>query len=149
MAGLIDGEGSLECQRQMQKHGRTPRYQLRLSFGFATEEPLRTIGGWFGLQPKCYPRVSPERQPFWRMSIPKNAAVLLLNQCLPYLILKREQAELVLAIEKVRALHSPSRHIPVGHPDRRMPEAAIREMEEYHQRLRALKSAKRPAQMRL
>lgn len=148
LAGLIDGEGSLESQRETQVRGRTPRYSLRLAFSLATEEPLRTIGEWIDVQPKRYPPPDERRQPLWRLHIPKGKAVPLLDACLPYLILKREQAELVLAIERVRAAHSPSRSIAMGE-GRRMPAIALAQMEELHQRLRALKSAKRPAQLRI
>jgi hypothetical protein len=83
------------------------------------------------------------------MDLPKGIAVVLLRACLPYLILKREQAELILAIERVRVEHSPDRRHFGSAKLRRMPADAIAEMEGLHQQLRALKSAKRPAQLRI
>ena len=70
LAGLIDGEGSLECQRQMQRKGATPRYVLRLSFVFGTAEPITTVAGWFGDVPRVYAPPSKRHSPRWRWSMP-------------------------------------------------------------------------------
>lgn len=48
LAGLIDGEGSLECQKQSQAGSATPRYVIRLSFTMSTPEPLETVASWLG-----------------------------------------------------------------------------------------------------
>ena len=61
VAGLIDGEGSLECQIQMQKGAATPIFTLRLSFTFGTEEPITTVAAWLGTAPKRYPATTPNR----------------------------------------------------------------------------------------
>ena len=36
IAGLIDGDGSLECQKQRQRNGQTHSYRVRLSFTMVT-----------------------------------------------------------------------------------------------------------------
>jgi hypothetical protein len=142
LAGLIDGEGSLECQKQMHGAAITPRYVIRLSFVMATEEPLRTVARWLGREPKCYPATSLNRQPRWRLHIPKGILVPLLRGCLPYLILKKNQAEAILAIEDIRLRHSPA-WCGDG-----MPIVAIDQMEASFQILRSLKSNKRPLECR-
>lgn len=143
MAGLIDGEGSIESQKEVQVRGATPRFALRVSFVFATEEPLATVCGWLGIQYQRYPSTDPRRSDRYRAHVPKSKAVELLRACLPYLILKRRQAELILSIEAVRAAHSPSR-VHVGTPHAaRMPDAAIEQMTTLHEELRTLKSNKR------
>jgi len=149
IAGLIDGEGSLECQKQMQKRGRTPRYVLRLAFTMSTPEPLETTAMWLGLTPKWYPVTDSRRQATCRLSIPKGITVPLLRQCLPYLILKHEAAKLILAIEEVRAKWSPTRHHFGSAKLEPMPQRAVEEMETLHQRLRATKSNKRPIRCRV
>lgn len=138
LAGLIDGEGSLECQKQMHGAAINPRYVVRLSFVFATAEPITTVAAWLGREPTWYPATDPTRQARWRLHIPKNALVPLLRACLPYLILKREQAEIILAIEAVRVARSPA-WCGDG-----MPADAIQDMELLLRKLRALKSNKRP-----
>lgn len=142
LAGLVDGEGSLECQKEFQPKGATPRFVLRLSFCFATREPLATISGWLGVAVKMYPATDDKRSPRHRMSVTKNLAVPLLRQMLPFLILKRREAELILAIEGVRQANTPSRRIPLGQR-RRMPDSAIAEMTALWIELRSLKSNKR------
>ena len=144
-AGFIDGDGSLECQKAMQKGGKTPRFTLRLSFTLATPEPLHTFTTWLeGTQVKVYLPVDERRSPRHRLHIPKSIAVPLLRSCLPYLVLKKPQAKLILAIEAVRLKYSPSRH-HLGHPKAQpMPQVAIDKMDALHLQLRALKSNKRP-----
>ena len=142
LAGLVDGEGSLECHKEMQRHGITPRYNLRLSFVFATPEPLATISQWIGIQVKIYPATDPSRSPRHRMHITKGTAVPLLERMLPHLILKKREAALILAIERVRAANFPGRKTPIG-VTRLMPPHAIEEMNALWLQLRALKSNKR------
>lgn len=151
LAGLIDGEGSLECQRLLQPRGRTPLFVLRLSFVFATREPLETVCGWIGARWKEYPPIDAIRSSRFRCHIKKRTAVPLLRAVLPFLVLKRRQAELILAIEEVRAANSPSR-VHVGHPHALpmlpMPATAVERMDALHAELSSLKSNKRPGRCR-
>lgn len=142
LAGLTDGEGSIECQREYQPRGRTPRFVLRLSFCFATPEPLATISQWLGIPAKRYPATDATRSDRHRMHIVKATAVPLLRRMLPHLILKRREAELILKIEETRSANSPSRSTGVG-AHRRMPADAISRMTAFHVELRSLKSNKR------
>ena len=143
IAGLIDGEGSLESQRQMQKGAVTPIFTLRLSFTFATPEPITTVAGWLGGAPKVYPATSPNRQPRWRFHIKNRIALPLLRRAIPHLILKRQQAELVLEIDRVRSIHSIPRTVSGPRSNLRMPEAGVVAMQSLHDSLRSLKSNKR------
>ena len=149
LAGLIDGEGSLECQKQIQKNGRTSLYKLRLSFTMATQEPLKTVAEWLNLQTKIYPSYQKNRQPTHRLHIPKELAVILLKNCLPYLILKKGQAKWIIKIEKIRKEYSPSRHHNGKTHFQSMPIEAIQKMEYCHLNLRKLKSNKRPKEVRI
>lgn len=145
LGGLIDGEGSIESQQEQQPKGVTPRFVLRVSFVFATEEPLRTICPWLNARYSVHPSTDPRRSPRYRSHIYKGVAVALLRRCLPYLILKRRQAELILAIEAVRAANSTVR---LARPGRNgatppMPAHAIEQMRVLHAELRSLKSNKK------
>ena len=142
LAGLTDGEGSLECQKEFQPKGVTPRFVMRLSFCFATAEPLRTVSQWLGVSVKRYPPTDPTRSERYRCHITKNLAVPLLRRMLPYLLLKRREAELILSIEAVRAAHSPARTLGLGE-QRRMPPSAVQEMTAQYTLLRSMKSNKR------
>lgn len=140
LAGLIDGEGSLECQRQMQRDGATPAYRLRLSFTMATVEPLRTVGSWLGLRPLWYPATTENRQARWRLHIPTGLTRQILPKCLPYLLLKREQAQAILAIDAVRAANSPGRRHYGTAKLERMPTHAVVEMERLYVEFRRIKA---------
>lgn len=142
LAGLIDGEGSLECQCQMQKGAATPIFTLRLSFTFGTSEPITTVAAWLGMRPKQYPATSPNRSPRWRLHIKNRIALPLLRRALPHLILKSRQAEIILEIERVRSANTVPRTVPIG-PLRRMPQRAVEEMSALSRELRSLKSSKR------
>jgi hypothetical protein len=144
IAGLIDGEGSVECQKQMQRGAATPIFTLRLSFTFATAEPITTVAVWLGMTPSVYPSTDPKRQPRWRLHIKNRIALPLLRRVMPYLILKRQQAALVIAIDGVRALHSVPRTVKGPRSNLRMPQAAQQQMGAMYTELRSLKSNKRP-----
>ena len=144
LAGFIDGEGHLGIQKMKPQGAATPQYVIRLAFGLGTEEPLKTVSSWLGVRCRRYPTVSAKRQPTWRAQVPKRTTVALLLRCLPYLILKRPDAELALRIEVVRQAHTPSRcHNGATH-FRQMPPEAVEEMEWLYREFRSLKSNKRP-----
>lgn len=149
LAGLIDGEGSIESQTEIQPRGRTTRYVLRVSFVFATEEPLRTISQWLGTTYSRHEATQANRSARYRSHIYKSVAVELLKAVLPFLILKRRQAELILEIEAVRSANTTIRLArPGGGAPPPMPAAAIGQMQALHTELRSLKSNKRPASCR-
>lgn len=149
LAGFIDGDGYIGCQKQMQKHGATPFYKTRIAFTNTTREPLQTIAIWLGIRaPRCYPPQTENRSPRWRLDIPSTKTCELLRLCLPFFILKCRQAEVILEIEKVRATHTPSKQ-HFGKPHfQRMPTEAIEQMEILYQELRTLRCNKRPGRFR-
>ncbi len=147
LAGLIDGEGSLECQKQMSANRVTPNFAVRVSLTFATTEPLSTISRWFDLPVHVYAAKQENRSARHQMNISKTMAVALLRRMLPYLILKRRQAELLIAIEETRAAHTPGRKTPFG-TSRRMPQEAVIVMDALFSQIRGLKSHKRGIRQR-
>ena len=149
LAGFIDGEGSLECQKQTSAHSITPRYVLRLAFVQATKEPLATFTSWFSCHVTVYPSIDPKRSPRHRMSIPKETAVQVIRECLPFLILKKREAEIILSIERVRSENTPDRHQFSRSGSSPMPANAVREMEALFLELRSLKSNKRAMHHRI
>lgn len=149
IAALIDGEGSLECQKQKQAGAKNPQYRTRLSFTMVTEEPLLTLSHWLDINPpRKYPASDLWRSPFYRMHIPKTATLTLLQNCMPYIILKKRQAEILLEMEVIRQKYSPAkRH--VGHAKfQPMPQEAIALFEEKYVEFRSLKLNKRPLKNR-
>jgi hypothetical protein len=148
IAGLIDGEGSLECQRELARKRVTPCFTPRLAFVFSTNEPLKTFCSWLGVTPKWFPTTDERRQARWRIGLTKSLTMALLKACLPYLILKRDQAELILEIERVRAAYSPGRKTQFGIL-RRFPQEGVDQLEALYLDLRRLKSNKRPVSARI
>jgi hypothetical protein len=143
LAGLIDGEGSITCQKEVARGCINPRYILRVEFTFGTREPLATICQWLGIAMKTFPPRTIERSSTYRAAIQKSIAIPLLQGCIPYMILKKRQAELMLEIEAIRAKYSPDRHHHGSNKLRRMPPEAIEAMENRFIELRSLKCNKR------
>ena len=120
-------------------------FRCRLSFTFGTAEPITTVASWIGMVPTFKPSRSLKRQPTWRLHIKNRISLPLLTRALPYLILKKEQAQLILAIDGVRALNTVPRTVKGGYgAHRRMPTHAVEQMMEMHTALRGMKSNKRP-----
>ena len=149
LAALIDGEGHVGCQRQMQKRGRTPLFKLCLAFTMSTPEPLETVSSWIGMTPTWHPPVDEKRQARVRLSTPKELTCAILNECMPYLILKKDVARIALEIESVRAMYSPDRQHWGTAKLERMPMHAVDKMEDLYRQLRATMSNKRPIRCRI
>ena len=143
-AGALDCDGSVECQKQMQKNGKTPRYQIRLSFTMATYQPIATFEKWLGITHKLYPAVDESRSPRYRLHIPKGITIPLLKGCLPYLTLKKRQAEILIEIEGIRESLSPGRNHYGQKSIQPMPPEWEKSVEPLYKELRSLKSNKRP-----
>lgn len=97
-AGMVDGEGCIGFDR-------TPR-SIDLAFAFSTVEPLATFKEWFGdhILVNPYETKIRGRIKGWR-------ALPLLEGCLPYLILKRRQAELAIQLLKLKGQFNLSKRI--------------------------------------
>lgn len=134
LAALIDGEGCIVGKRFMQKTGATPTYEVGLEFGMATEEPLRTIGTWLGKEPTQYPPDARNPSGRWRLRLSKTVSLAVLERCLPHFILKRDQAEMALAIEAVRSENTPRKGR--GYT---MPQDAVDQMDALYLQLREAK----------
>lgn len=134
LAALIDGEGCIVGKRFMQKTGATPSFEVGLEFGMATEEPLRTVGEWLDKEPTQYAPDESNPSGRWRLRLPKTTTLAVLERCLPYFVLKRDQAELALAIEAVRSENTP----PPGR-GHCMPHEAVEQMDALYLQLREAK----------
>jgi hypothetical protein len=104
-AGIIDGEGciSIYLHRTITaKRQRNPFYQLHVSVS-STDEWLcqwlkMQYGGSVRLETR-YLRES-QRSPCWKWALMSSQAGAFLEQILPYLQLKRPQAEIAIAFQK-------------------------------------------------
>lgn len=102
LAGIVDGEGSFV----LHYHARRSKYSSQLQIGNTDLRLLQWIVSNFG--GSVYPehRESPRHKPIWRWISHSESLTDLIESILPYLIVKRSQAELILAY---RATVSPVR----------------------------------------
>ena len=145
MAGMIDGEGSLEVQKQMQRNGKTPQYNIRLSFTMVTQEPLQTMASWLGIKgPKKYKARQPKHSDPFRLHIPKIVTLAILEDCADYLLTKKQQAKLIIRLEALRQSLSTSRKHTGSAHFVAMPPEWEQQAEPIYREFRRLKTNKRP-----
>lgn len=97
-AGFIDGEGCIQYRVRQRTRGRH-EYSLSLYVGQVDPRPLRRLqalfGGSVGLKD---PAKGESRRPIYYWRVVYATADAALRQLLPYLSVKREQAELALQL---------------------------------------------------
>lgn len=126
-AGFFDGEGCIV----LHSNGSSPVLRLRLDVGQVDRRPLEKLVAIFGGSIQAVPFRSERwrRQYVWRLTSPDSS----LAAMLPYLTVKKEQAELALEFaEKRKALVRNGVTTP---PD------VVAELNSYREKLSALKRA--------
>lgn len=111
LAGFVDGEGSLMIRKNNYritnpKYGdcKNPQYSPRVGVKNTCEEPLvllkETFGGHLQLNKKIYPSVSgfKSNKPLYVYNAEHNIAYSIVKTLLPYLIVKKKQAETLLKL---------------------------------------------------
>lgn len=102
LAGLIDGEGSFVIQKtEVEKIAKTskcisPKYTPYFCIGMVTREPLDLIQETIG-SGKVYEERVHDRRSIWRIRFGGRLVLIpFITSLLPYLIVKKQQAELLL-----------------------------------------------------
>ncbi len=102
LAGLIDGEGSFVIQKTSvekiakSSRSKTPKYLAYFSIGMVSREPLDLIQKTIGAG-KVYEERVPDRRSIFRIRFGGRLKLIpFVNELLPYLIVKKEHAELLL-----------------------------------------------------
>jgi hypothetical protein len=102
LAGLIDGEGSFVIQKtEVEKiakssKSKTPKYLAYFCIGMVDKQPLDMIQETIG-SGKVYEERVPNRRSIWRIRFAGRITLIpFIQNLLPYLIVKKKQAELLL-----------------------------------------------------
>jgi hypothetical protein len=105
IAGIIDSEGCLTIKKtDSSKHnGRvTPTYLTLIDIGMSDTEPLKMIqdefGGLFSSRNK-----TPKRKTIFLYRSTQNITESILNKVLPYLIVKKQQAQILLSLRELQS----------------------------------------------
>lgn len=102
LAGLFDGEGSVNIFKQPNKKDRiNPCYYLEISIGNTHKGVLQWVlenfGGRLTHNAEQYTK---RNHATWRWRASSNEACALLTMMLPYLVVKREQARLAVEFQR-------------------------------------------------
>ena len=96
LAGIIDGEGTIRIARTNPKHSNwNIKYSGAISIGMIDKKVIQLFVKLFGAKMRI--ECVPNRKPIYRWGTSGNNVVPeILKTILPYLIVKRKQAELVI-----------------------------------------------------
>lgn len=97
LAGLIDGEGSIQARYRPGQHG---GYDYSLTIANTDEAMIRWVEQRWGGRVYTYAPRSPRHRQQWTWRVHSNATVSALEDALPYLVTKREHAEVVLSLAR-------------------------------------------------
>ena len=99
LAGFVDGEGSIQVGRGQWQHSRRG-YTLHLDVKQVDPTPLRMLAEWFGGQVRRVEPSQPNRLVHFRWGVVGRQAAAALEALLPFLVVKRGQAELAVACQR-------------------------------------------------
>lgn len=100
-AGIVDGEGSLNIIHNKARSWSNPQYQSTLSVSMTHKGVIELLHSTFGgtlRMEKAHPRW--KQQWTWYLGGAKLAEFL--NQVLPYLVVRKRHAELILEMEATK-----------------------------------------------
>lgn len=120
IAGLIDGEGYVGIKKSQPYHHLTgrvnPGYHARLGIKMVDEAAIRfiaeSLGGWYFEEKRAVGGLSKRR--LFAYQATDKAAADILRAILPYLKVKRPNAETVLALRELQGTASQHRTKVVG-----------------------------------
>lgn len=100
-AGIIDGEGCILLERRL-SHNRYRNYVLTVVVSNTSEWLVNWLHFNYGGGISAYQQKVPNRLLTWRWRIQADKARLFLEMLLPYLVLKRPQAEVAIQFQLSR-----------------------------------------------
>ena len=132
IAGFVDGEGCVSITKWQGKNNRTPVYALNLIVSQSGIIPLATLMNMTGVGSIHRKKEDPENCA-WRIN-PRNAAALL-KDILPYLIIRKEEAELAIEFQSKMGTKN------LGGQGYVVPQSVVAEREFYYQEMHRLKGS--------
>jgi hypothetical protein len=139
LAGILDGEGSVSLKKSnANKHRKTPQYEGAVTMGMVYKEIIDLFVQRYGGAVRIE-RV-PNRQPIYRYAKVGTQGVLaILEELTPYLIEKRERAELLMeyykSIDNTRFRNALGHTLP-------MSEQELFKREDFYLRMKELNAKK-------
>lgn len=119
LAGLFDGEGCVTIRKMFYKPKH--QYQALLSVMMCSEKAVKLFFERWGGSFVERDRKPSEWKVCWQWSVTGTKTIFILEELLPYLVVKRDEAVVALAFEKYRQKLVLS--LPRGGPQRRYPDS--------------------------
>jgi len=94
-AGFFDGEGSISIAC-IQRKSRNPEYHIRIQMSNTDLSVLEKFKEMFAGQIYLIRKRNPNHTQAWKWSVGTAQSMLLLEQLLPHLVIKKKQAQLAL-----------------------------------------------------
>ena len=153
LAGLFDGEGciSIACAKQGWKNSRSksPAYELKLHIRMTDPRPIKIFRDYFqqflnGGYSVRQEYEHPNHKPTYCYGCSHSKAETIIKQLLPYLIVKKEQAE--LALEFQQYIRDSKCQGKVGFSRKPDPDYILAKRHHYYLAMKNLKSLRYPFQ---
>lgn len=97
LGGLIDGEGTIGAVVRANRSNRA-WVGIRLAIGMVDEPLIRWLGETFGGSVTCRKTKNPRHRDCWVWVVSQQKGAAILREALPFLRLKRPQAELCIQL---------------------------------------------------
>ena len=106
LSGLVDGEGSINISKLNARDEYSQDYEYRLFFqvGLCNQPFMSMISDWLGSTYMCAKKKNrkPEHKLYYNISMQSYKAGEIIKLLEPFLILKKQQAQLGLKFQKVK-----------------------------------------------
>ena len=141
MAGALDGEGHIGLRRQASDPAvgrQSPKFQFVITVANTNKQWLETLASWFGGHVYKMNEASETLRVSYSLRFRAAESRALLTTVMPYLLMKRRQAELILRYFEIAVRRRES-----NLPGRRVPSDLIAEQEAIHSEIRSLNLSKK------
>jgi hypothetical protein len=98
IAGIIDGDGYISITRVRAKRNAAEYFGAQIGIAGTRREPHDLASSLWGGKVACYAPVNPHHRPQYQWSRVGHTAVTVITAIYPYLLIKREHAELALEL---------------------------------------------------
>lgn len=113
-AGIIDGEGHVGITKRHPKAMNNPKYTVRLGVDMTDKSPLLFLQRLFSIPNSKFgigKRYRKNHKPIFTLSLENEGAVVLCKAILPYLLVKEQQARIIIACRKLQDTTKDTRRV--------------------------------------
>jgi hypothetical protein len=147
LAGVVDSDGSISIAVdtwRVRKYGRSPAFQEIVAIGQCDEQAVNLAHELFGGSLRTEKPRGENRRPMHLWTVTNRNAIVSIAALMPYLRIKRRQAEIVVALRAIKNRGRKANTDLTAPKVRRIKPAVIAEMNELVTQVRSLNDSRRP-----